>query len=169
VGKRLWLRATDASVTIYQDLRLVAAHPRGRRGGERHTLRDHLPPEAQAFFAHDRDWCLQQAQRIGPACSALIEQLLSDRIVDRLRAAQALLRLKERYECARVEAACARALYHASPYYRTVKSISGSGFDAQPLPEQHADTPTLYASARFARAAGDLFDPPSHLSSPGAS
>jgi hypothetical protein len=51
-------------------------------------VRDHLPPEAQAFFAHDRAWCLQQAQRVGPAVPQLIEQLLSDRVLERLRAAQ---------------------------------------------------------------------------------
>ena len=165
VGKRLWLRATDTAVTIYQDLRLVATHPRARRQGERHTLRDHLPPEAQAFFAHDRDWCAEQAKRIGAACSALIEQLLADRIVERLRAAQGVLRLKERYTPERLEAACARALYHASPFDRTVNSLLAAGCDAQPLPEQHADASALYAAhARFARQAGELFHSPSHHS-----
>jgi Mu transposase-like protein/integrase-like protein len=84
VGKRLWLRATDTTVSIYQDYRLVATHARARRPGERRTLRDHLPPEAQAFFAHDRHWCLQQANRMGP-----------------LRAAQGLLRLEQRYDATR--------------------------------------------------------------------
>ena len=162
VGKRLWLRATDTAVTIYQDHRLIATHPRGRRAGDRLTVRDHLPPEAQAWFAHDRHWCLQQAQRVGPACTALIEQLLADRIVERLRAAQGLLRLKERYGPARLEAACARALHHASPFYRTVKTILAGGFDSQPLPDPGAPILALYAAgARFARDAGDLFDPPS--------
>lgn len=164
VGKRVWLRATDTAVAIYQDYRLVATHARGRRPGERRTVRDHLPPEAQAFFAHDRDWCLQQARRVGPACTQLIEQLLADRIVERLRGAQGLLRLEQRYQAARLEAACARALVHASPFYRTVKTILAGGFDAQPRPDPSADPPALYAAgARFARDASDLFDPPSHL------
>ena len=38
VGKTLWLRATDGAVTIYEDYRLVAAHRRGRRRGERITV-----------------------------------------------------------------------------------------------------------------------------------
>lgn len=58
VGKILWLRATDSSVTLYEDYRLVAAHRRGRRPGERITVRDHLPPNAAAFLTQDRDWCL---------------------------------------------------------------------------------------------------------------
>ena len=97
IGQALWLRATDSAVAIYQDYRQVALHPRSRKPGTRCTVRDLLPPEAQAFFAHDRDWCRSQALAIGPACTQLIERLLADRMVERLRAAQGVLRLAERY------------------------------------------------------------------------
>ena len=90
-GKLLWLRATDAAVALFEDFRHVATHPRGRRPGERITVRDHLPPHAQAYFAHDRAWCIEQAARVGPACAELVEQLLGDRIVERLRGAQGLI------------------------------------------------------------------------------
>ena len=156
IGQALWLRATDAAVAIYQDYRQVAMHPRGRKPGQRFTVRDHLPPEAQAFFAHDRDWCVQQATRIGPACAQFIERLLADRIVERLRAAQSTLRLAERYGSARLEAACVRALAHDSIFYRTVKTILAGGFDQQPLPAVESSAP--YAGrARFVRDAEDLF------------
>jgi transposase len=164
VGQRLWLRATDGTVAIYQDYRQVAVHPRGRKPGQRCTVRDHLPPQAQAFFAHDRDWCVEQATRIGPACAALIERLLSDRIVERLRAAQAVLRMADRYGTSRLEAACARALAHDSPFYRTVKTILAGGFDQQPLPA--VDPAPAYArGGRFVRDAESLFgvDPSSSL------
>lgn len=84
VGKRLWLRATDSCVAIYEDYRLIATHPRGRKPGARLTVPEHLPPEAQAFFARDRDWCTSQARTLGAACAELIEQLLADRVVERL-------------------------------------------------------------------------------------
>jgi transposase len=164
VGQRLWLRATDGTVAIYQDYRQVAVHPRGRKPGQRCTVRDHLPPQAQAFFAHDRDWCVEQATRIGPACAALIERLLSDRIVERLRAAQAVLRMADRYGTSRLEAACTRALAHDSPFYRTVKTILAGGFDQQPLPA--VDPAPAYArGGRFVRDAESLFgvDPSSSL------
>ncbi len=158
VGKILWLRATDGAISIYEDYRLVAMHARGRKPGYRSTLRDHLPPAAQAFFAQDRAWCAKQAAAIGPACAELIEQLLADRIVERLRAAQGVLRMLKRYDAVRLEAACMRALHHASPFYRTVKTILAHGYDQQPLPMQTSAEP--YASAaRFARDAGALFNP----------
>lgn len=77
--------------------------------------RPSVRPDARAFLAHDRDfWCLTRAVAIGPACAELIERLLADRIVERLRAAQNVLRLATSYPAARVEAACARALVQRS-------------------------------------------------------
>jgi hypothetical protein len=157
VGKRLWLRANDSCVAIYEDYRLVTTHARGRKPGARYTILAHLPPAAQAFFARDRNWCSSQAAAIGPACAELIEQLLADRIVERLRAAQGVLRLAERYGATRLEAACTRALVHASPFYRTVKTILVNGYDQQPLPTIAAQS---YAgNARFARESASLFHP----------
>jgi len=156
IAQQLWLRATDAAVAIYQDYRQVAAHPRGRKRGQRLTVRDHLPPDAQAFFAHDRDWCMQQATKIGPACTQFIERLLADRIVERLRAAQSTLRLAERYGAMRLEAACVRALAHDSIFYRTVKTILVGGFDQLPLLALESSAP--YArGARFVRDAETRF------------
>jgi hypothetical protein len=163
VGKTLWMRATDSTVFLYQDHQLVASHPRGLRPGQRVSVRDHLPPAARQFFAHDRAWCLQQARGVGAACAELIERLLADHILERLRAAQGVLRLRDRFGAARLEAACARALRHSSPYYRTVKTVLTSGFDQQPL--DAADGAHVHApGARFARSAQLLFnlDAPRH-------
>ena len=162
VGKRLWLRATDSFVAIYEDYRLVANHLRGRKLGERLTVTAHLPPEAQAFFARDRRWCAARAKEIGPATTELVERLLSDRIVERLRAAQGVLRLAETYSPGRLEAACVRALYHASPFFRTVKTILVGGYDAQPLPIAGSTESAYATGARFARDAGQLFNPEHH-------
>lgn len=158
VGQTLWLRATDSSVAIFQDYRLIASHLRCRGPGERRTVLDHLPPEARAFFAQDRSWCLQQARATGPFCAELIGQLLGDRIVERLRGAQGVLSLAKTYGAARLEAACRRALAHASPAYRTVKSILVGGFDREPLALHRTDSPVYGRDARFARDAKRLFD-----------
>lgn len=155
VGKRLWLRATDTVVTLYQDFAPVAIHARARRPGERRTVADHLPVAAQRFFAHDREWCLQQAGEVGEACAQLVGRLLSDRISERLRAAQGVLQFKTRYGAARLEAACARALAHDSPHYRTVKTILAGGHDLTPFAPA---TASPYAgNARFARGSASLF------------
>ena len=158
VGKTLWFKASDGMVTIYDAFRPVAAHGRASRPGERRTVRDHLPPDARAFLAHDRDWCLSRAAGVGPSCAELIERLLSDRIVERLRAAQNVLRLAKSYPAARLEAACARALAHDSPFYRTVKTILAGGHDLGVTPAVTA--PNRPHSGRFARDAASLFAAP---------
>jgi hypothetical protein len=160
VGKELWLRATDNCVTLFDDYRLVATHARGQRPGERLTTKDHLPPEAQLFFARDREWLGTQALQIGPYCQQVIEWLLGDRILERLRAAQGVIALAKTYGAQRVELACRRAMAHNSPYYRTVKTILSSNSDRLPMPD-HSIAPT-YAKARFVRDAASLFTPDPH-------
>ena len=155
VGRTLWLRATDAAVALFDDYRHVATHPRGLKPGQRVSVREHLPPEAQAFFGRDRAWCAAQAERIGPNCKALIEQLLSDHILERLRAAQGVLALLKPYGQDRLEAACARALAHDSPYYRTVKTILSTGADLRA--DTPPTTPSGYGRTRFTRASSELF------------
>jgi hypothetical protein len=123
-------------------------------------VRDHLPPEARAFLAHDRHWCLEQAARVGPACTELVALLLSDHILERLRAAQGVMRLQHSYGALRLEAACLRAHAHGSPFYRTVKLILAGGFDRHPLNDTQAARDPVHApGARFAGNAQSLFAP----------
>ena len=156
VGKALWLRATDNAVALYEDYRHLATHLRAQRPGQRMTQSDHLPPQSRAFFSRDKRWCLELAAGVGPHCVDLMGRLLSDRISERLRAAQGVLALGTRYGNARLEAACERALMHDSASFRTVKTILATNADLQPIPEH--DTPAAYRAARFVRPAAELFD-----------
>ena len=108
---------------------MVAVHPRLTVPGQRQTVKEHLPPEARAYLMRDPQWCLKQAQRIGPSCHALIEALFSDRVLDNLRAAQGIVGFSKRFGTKRLEAACCRALFYDNPRYRTVKSILDKGLD----------------------------------------
>ncbi len=87
------------------DQLLVASHVRGARPGARSTLDDHLPPAAQAWRMRTPRYCLEQAQAVGPACLALVTRLFGDRVLDRLRSVQGLLRLAEKFGADRLEAA----------------------------------------------------------------
>jgi len=153
VRKQLWMRATQATIRIYHDHEMVAIHPRLFRAGSRSTLREHLPPEAQAYLMRDPQWCLKNAQSIGPACHSLIQTLFADRVLDNLRAAQGVIRLGERYGTSRLEAACRRALHYDNPRYRTVKEILHKGLDEdQDLLTQAQPPSHIYAgNGRFCR------------------
>ena len=56
-----------------------------------------------------------------------MQTLLEDRVVERLRAAQGVIRLGERYGAELLEAACARALAYGCTDYKTVKGILKNG------------------------------------------
>ena len=115
-----------------------------------------MPPDALTYKLRDPQWCLRQAEKIGPACLQLINQLFAHRVLDHLRAAQGVIRLAERYGNQRLEAACARALLLDSPRYRTVKTILENG--QEQVAELHdAPLPDIYSgNSRFQRNTTDM-------------
>lgn len=153
----LWLEVTPSAVRIYREHELVGVHPRLFKPGSRSTTQDHLPPDAQAYFMRDPQWCLTQARAVGPACLAVIESMFSKGVLDYLRAAQGLLALRDGFGTTRVEAACTRALNFSAPTYRTVKQILKEGLDQQSdLLHGTALEAPYCGGARFARNPSDL-------------
>ena len=130
-GQSLWLKAAAQTVWLYREHALVATHTRRLHPGSRATVTDHLPPEALAWNLADTQWCLREAERVGPACLALVRALFADRVLVKLRAVQGLLRLTKPYGAARLEAACARANRFGTPSLRAVKTILQKGLDQQ--------------------------------------
>jgi hypothetical protein len=152
VGKTLWVKATDTVVQLFHQHELVATHPRLRKPGARSTVRDHLPPAAQAWLEHDPQWCLSQAREIGPSCLALILALFNDQVLVNLRGAQGVVRLRGKVGDARLEAACERAMAHSSPRWRTVTMILDKGLESQPTPQSPQTlTDTYVNGGRFGR------------------
>lgn len=154
VHRELMIKATDNTVKLYYDQNLVATHPRLRHPGRRSTVDEHMPPEALAYKMQDPQWCLTQAEAVGPDCHRLVRRLFASRVLDNLRAAQGVIRLSKKYGAARLDAACRRALHFDNVKYRTVKSILHQGLDQAPLYEQPNVIPlaSAYAGAgRFLR------------------
>ncbi len=90
VRQELWLHVTEHSIKLFKDHQLIAVHGRLQQPGMKSTCDDHLPPDALAYKMRDPQWCLKQADGIGTFCRVLIDRLLNDRVLDNLRAAQAL-------------------------------------------------------------------------------
>jgi len=152
VHGHLWLRATEKTVQVFDGTELVAIHPRLIRAGSKSTIKDHLPPDAQAYIMHDPQWCLAQAEKVGSACLSFIDELFSNKVLDNLRPAQATMRLKRKYGAKRLEAACQRALDHNDIRYCTVKRILEKGLDALPRPVFHEEVKDIYTGkSRFSR------------------
>ncbi len=130
VRQTLWVRGGARTVELYTaDHQLVATHTRAQQPGERHTHLDHLPPEKVPGLMLTREGCRAQAQGIGPATTALVDALLDERPVDRLRVAGRVLRLAQMFSAPRLEQACVRASHFGASDYLTVKRILREGLD----------------------------------------
>ena len=153
VGQKLWVRGGTQTVQIYtQDYQWVATHSRALHRGQRLTNFDHLPPHKVPGLLINRDACRQQASQVGDATRQVVDRFLDHRPEDRLRTAGRLLRLAEKFDPQRLEAACARALRFDDPAYVTIKSILDQGLD---LEEQPATKPAPPARV-FVRTRAEL-------------
>lgn len=153
VGQTLWLRAGLHSVRLFDEAhQLVATHERAAQPGERHTHHDHLPPQKLPGLLRSPERLREQAAVTGPATMAIIEELLSEPVLDRSRTAGRLLRLGEVHSAARLEAACARALGCGDTAYGTVKRILTQGLESVALPAP----PAAPVATTYARAADEV-------------
>lgn len=130
VGKSLQARISSSLVELFDGDVLVKTHVRdGRR---RQTDQADLPPDKVAFLMRTPAWCRRRANEIGTASAALVDDLLAQGGLTRLREVQALLRLSDKYDTARLEAACALALT-ADGRMKTVRNILMAGLDHRQL------------------------------------
>lgn len=155
VGQRLDAYISERIVEIYQGLNLVATHQRSVKPGEWHTRLEHYPKHKAAYLERTPAYCRQVAARLGTSTYQVVETLLGDQPLHRLRSVQAILRLEDTVGAERLEAACARALHFDDPSYRRVKSILNAALDQAPLPE--SAQAVLVPKHLFARPAAEFF------------
>lgn len=144
-------------VQLFDGPELVTTHPRARQRGQWMTRTEHYPPHKAAYLERTPAYCRRLALTIGPATSEVVELLLAERPLDRLRSVQALLWLLDQVGNTRLEAACQRALHFGDVRYRRIKDILNAALDQQPLPTTpHAVIlPTAFT---FERSADEFFD-----------
>lgn len=155
VGQKLDAYIHERIVELYQGQQLVATHVRCQQPGQWQTRLEHYPPYKAAYLQRTPDYCRQIAAQIGPATQQVVDTLLSDRPLDRLRSVQAILRLEETVGPKRLEAACARALYYGDVRYRRIKDILNAALDRDPLPE--TPDPLFNHPHIFARSSAEFF------------
>ena len=155
VGKRLDVYLFERVVQLFDGRELLATHVRASTRGTWRTNPAHYPPEKAAYLEKTPQRCRELAQMVGPSTFEVVDTLLAERPLDRLRAVQAILRLGDAVGKTRLEAACTRALHYGDVRYRRIKDILNAALDQQPLPER-ASRPTQMAFA-FARQAEEFF------------
>lgn len=155
IGQKLDVYVRDRVVELYQGQELVATHVRCTQPGQWQTRLEHYPEHKAAYLQRTPDFCRKIAARLGPATSTVVEALLSDRPLDRLRSVQSILKLEETVGAERLEAACARAVYYGDVRYRRIRDILNAALDREPLPGIVDASST--APHAFARPVTDFF------------
>jgi len=156
VGKEVEVHVLERVVEIYSQHELVRTHLRAQRKGQWRTEMDDYPPYKAQYLLKTPQYCLKAAARIGTNTHAVIEYLLGDRPLDRLRSVQAILALADSVGEARLEAACARAMYYGDPHYRRIKDILNAALDREPIPNQVLAAPRQQ-SFTFSRTPQEFF------------
>lgn len=151
IGTKVDARATASTVQIFCKGELIATHPFRARGKQ--TDFSHYPPEKIAFRMRTPVWCRTRAAEIGEDTSAVIAELLAVNALFRLRAAQGVLGLADKYGPTRLEAACDKALLVGDPTYRTIKGILAAGVETDPPPTGTGDA----GAAAFLHGPDTLF------------
>jgi hypothetical protein len=159
VEQTLEAHVSQQLVELYAGLELVVSHLRATRPGQWQTRLADYPPAKAAYLIQTPAYCRQQATRLGPATRQVVDQLLADRPLDRLRAVQAILRLQQSVGPVRLEAACARALFFGDVRYRRIKDILNAALDREPLPEPAPVSTKPARAFTFARSSHDFFPP----------
>jgi transposase len=126
IGRRLDVRSTETMVYVLSDGEIAKTHVRVGKG-RRATDWSDYPEKKAAFFMRTPSWCRHRAAECGPAVAKLVEGLLGEQALHRLRSAQGIIRLADVYGGERLEAACALALAVGDPSYRTVRGILAAG------------------------------------------
>jgi transposase len=154
VGQQVYVRGGSREVRLYTlEHQLVTTHTRAPHAGEWMTKVEHLPPHKVDGLLLDRPACEATAEEIGTATVEVVQRYFSDPVLDRRHTVIRLLHLRDTYGDARLEAACARALYFEDPHYLTIKEILRTGQDQTPLP---APEPPPSPATTFVRTATEL-------------
>jgi transposase len=135
VGCRVDVRADSALVRIYSRGELIKTHPRQKRGSRSTDFTDY--PEGRAPYAMRwPDFYRHKARQVGSAVGDFTDKLLEGEFPwSRLRQAQKLLRLAERYGADRLDAACRRSLDFELIDVHRVQRILEQGLESDATPK----------------------------------
>ena len=149
VGQKLDAYIHARVIEIYAGHQQVTTHVRLHNKGQWSTRMSDYPPHKAEYLIKTPDYCRKAASRIGPATRQVVDHLLADRPLDRLRSVQAILRLEDSVGSQRLEDGCKRAVFYGDMRYRRIKDILNAALDRQPLPEPAVNSnQQAYAFAR---------------------
>jgi transposase len=151
VGKKVDVRSDGAIVRIYFGGEVIKTHSQQPKGG-RSTDYDDYPKDRAPYAMRYPDFYRKKALGIGPSVGAFADRLLEGEFPwSRLRQAQKLLRLAERYGSQRINVACQRALsFDLIDVYR-LERILQLALEKETIADGGPYLPPMQQNLRFLR------------------
>ncbi len=152
IGKRLDVRVTGNLVEIFDEDKIIKTWKRLDSG--RQTDNKDYPEEKIAFKMKTPMYCRNIAAELGKFVSQVVDTILEDGALYRLRSAQGIIGLKDKYDATRINNACLKAISYGDPTYKTIKGILKAGCETEEIEDYKSiDVPahlhgpdTLFAS-----------------------
>jgi len=154
IGRQVWVRADSKLVRIFYNGEFIKIHERQPPGGKSIDYNDY-PAERSAYAMRDPDRMIRQAREQGEYAGRFAQALLSGPVPwSKLRQAQRLMRLGEKYGWQRVEEACRCALDYD---LINVKRLEGMLLDGLTARESEPEQPQMQLfPQRFERPGGSF-------------
>jgi hypothetical protein len=134
IGERVLVMGNSTTVRIYHGGEEITMHLRAKRDWQYVWKFEHAPPQMEKYLSLSTQGLLSWAERAGSSVVEVMRSIFSDKAVDGLRPARALMRLGQHYGWQRLQSACRRAVRFQLTDYQSVKNILKNNLDR--LPEE---------------------------------
>ena len=153
--KKVTVRGDRGLVRIYCRGKLIKTHPTQPPGG-RSTDYDDYPQELTNYTLRDPKRLIRQAREQGAYTGRFAQALLAGNFPwAKLRQAQKLIRLSNKYGTGRVDRACRRAIAFDLINVRRLERIINQGLEGEALPHRPGEQIVLL-SPKFLRPEGSF-------------
>jgi len=131
IGKKVEVRGDSALVKIYHNGSLVKIH-KPVEAGKRSTDFDDYPAELTPYTLRNPNYQIAEGRRRDPAIGSYIEKILTGPYPwHRLRSAQKILRLSDKYGAARMAAALKKAAAYSIYDMRRIENMLKNGVESE--------------------------------------
>lgn len=152
VGQQLELRATERTIEVFRNGRRIASHARSYEQHKYTTVAAHMPRNHREYAEWTPVRLVAWAKSVGPATASMFEEIMGKRVHPEhgFKPCLGIMRLREKYTDARVEAACARAIKCRAFSYQSVKAILVNSLDGQEFATVMQEALPLHENVRGA-------------------
>jgi transposase len=131
VGEYVFIRTTTDTIEVFHKNKRVASHRLDLRKREKTTLSSHMAPAHKALAEWTPERVTRWSEKIGPAATAVVKQILDSCKYTQsgVAPARGILSLEKEYGATRLESACRRALTIGTWSVTSIRSTLKCGLD----------------------------------------